>query len=61
MITCPICGTKWLSGMAYSYNPDDSIDERCFLCWGLEEPETRLRNVSKETIEKHKEKLRRIR
>jgi len=59
---CPICKSKWISGQGSPYNRRDRGDSalKCYMCWGLEEPETRLRNFSKERIEEHKEKIRNI-
>ena len=64
MVICPICKTEWMCGFGGGgqENRRDTGDsaKKCYLCWGLEEPETRLRNICKETIEKHKEKLKRL-
>jgi hypothetical protein len=62
MVICPICKTKWLSGFGGGGNENrrdrgDSA-KKCYLCWGLEEPEERLRGISKKTIKEHKEKIR---
>ncbi len=59
---CPICKTKWISGQGSPDNRRDRGDSalKCYLCWGLEEPEIRLKHISKKRIEEHKEKSRRL-
>ena len=62
-MVCPICKTKWECGQgSANKNRRDKGDSalKCYLCWGLEVPRTRLKHISKETIEKHKEMLRRL-
>lgn len=58
MRTCPICGIKWTC-QGNGKNKRDIGDSalKCYLCWGLEEPKIRLRNISKKTIEEHKERI----
>ena len=58
MNICPICGIEW-SCQGSPENRRDRGDSalKCYICWGLEGPETRLRNISKETIEEHKRRI----